>query len=183
MSTLAKRILLGIAVLSVLLFSAFQFMKMQTKKISPESTVTYAQGSTSISVTYSRPYKKGRAIFGNLVPFGQVWRTGANEATLVTTSKNLIIGGKSLPAGKYTLWTIPESDVWTIIFNNKQYSWGVDFKTRPSREPEADVLQVKVPVQKVSPIVDQFTISFQNPPESALVLTWDDVKIVVPFTE
>ena len=94
-----------------------------------------------------------------------------------------MIGGKSLPAGKYTLWTIPESDVWTIIFNNKQYSWGVDFKTRPSREPEADVLQVKVPVQKVSPIVDQFTISFQNPPESALVLVWDDVKIVVPFTE
>ncbi len=182
MSTLAKRLLIGLVVLIALLFGAYQFMKMQTKKISPEQTVSYVNGATNVTVVYSRPYKKGRAIFGNLVPYGQVWRTGANEATTFTTNKNLTIDGKTLPAGNYTLWTIPESDTWTVIFNKKNYSWGVDFKQKPQHDATADVIRIKVPIQKVSPIVEQFTIGFQNPPEFALTLIWDDIKVLVPMS-
>ena len=88
--------------------------------------VTYTQGDLQLDVFYCSPSKKGRKIFGELVPYGEVWRTGANEATTFTTNKDLIIDGKKLVTGNlYSIWTIPEEDSWTIIFNNKMYNWGV----------------------------------------------------------
>jgi hypothetical protein len=172
-----------VGILAVVLFVAFQFLQSQTKKASPEDTVTYVNGATNLSVFYCRPSKKGREIFGKLVPFGQVWRTGANEATTFTTNKDLTIGGKALPAGKYTLWTIPEKDQWAVIFNKKEYAWGVNFDTKASREPEADVLQIQVPVEVLSVPVEQFTISFDKQTQLALVLAWDNVKVSVPINE
>ncbi len=174
-----RRIVIIAAIVVGLLYLAFQFMKTQTKKHSPEDTVEYVQGDLSLSVTYSRPYKKGRVIFGELVPYGEVWRTGANEATTFTTSKDLTIDGKTLPAGDYTLWTIPNQDSWNVIFNNKQYGWGVNFSAEASRDPEADVVNVQVPVEKMSNVTEQFTIAFEDGEALKMTLAWDEVKVAV----
>ncbi len=97
-----------------------------TKAYSPEETVTYEENSLDLEVFYNRPYKKDRVIFGGLVPYGQVWRTGANEATTFSTNEDLLIDGSTLEAGKYTLWTIPMENSWKVIFNSKMYPWGIN---------------------------------------------------------
>ena len=170
-----------VAVLVVGLSGAYQFMKFQTKKASPEVTVVYSKDGNELSVFYCSPSKKGREVFGTLVPYGKVWRTGANEATTFTSNKDLQIDGKSLPAGKYTLWTIPAKEEWTIIWNSNEYDWGVDMSGQALREPEADVLQVKVPVQNAASTVEQFTISFEEKDPLALVFAWDKTKVSVPL--
>lgn len=166
--------------LAIILFVAFKFMQSNTKKASPEQTVALKQGDKDVTVRYSRPSKKGRPIFGSLVPYGKVWRTGANEATTFTTKNELVIGGKLLPAGEYTLWTIPERDQWTVIFNGQQYGWGISFGGEASREAEADVLKVEVPTEVLGVPVEQFTISF-NQSIPAMELAWDQTKVVVPI--
>jgi hypothetical protein len=181
MKKILKWVLITFASLAVVLFIAFQIMRTQTKKHSPEATVELSEGDLQLSVFYNRPYKKGREIFGGLVPYGEVWRTGANEATTFTTNKDLMIDGQILPAGKYTLWTIPGPDQWTVIFNGKQYSWGVNFNGKPSREPEADVLEVQVPVQTLEQPVEQFTISFEEGENLSLALEWDRTRVAVPL--
>lgn len=169
-----------VAVLAVLLFVAFKFLQYNTKKNSPEATVEYKKDGIELSVFYCRPSKKGRDIFGGLLPYGKIWRTGANEATTFTTNQALSIGGKTLPAGTYTLWTIPGPSEWTVIFNSKMYGWGVNFNSEASREPEADVLQVTVPVETLTESTEMFTISFSEPTPS-LVLAWDKTKVSVPL--
>ena len=160
---------------------ALNFACSQNPPASPHTTVD----GKDVKISYGQPSKKGRVIFGaegsqSLEKYGKVWRTGANEATTFTTNKDLTIEGKTLPAGKYTLWTIPREDKWTVIFNNKMYDWGVSFGGDASREESADVLQVDVPVNISSIPVEKFEISFdENQP--ALVLEWDITKVVVPF--
>jgi len=171
-------IVLGLIILA---FVGFQVLKSQTKKYSPEDTVSIQQNDLEISVYYNRPYKKDRVIFGELVPYGEVWRTGANEATTFTNTSDIQIMGKALPAGTYTLWTIPEADQWTVIFNKKQYGWGLGIDGKASREPDADQLQVKVPVQALSEPVEQFTISLEQEP-LLMILEWDKTKIEVPLS-
>jgi hypothetical protein len=167
--------------LIVLLFGVFKYMQFQTKKASPEATVEYKKDGKELSVFYCRPSKKDREIFGGLVPFGKVWRTGANEATTFSTNKDLQIDGKTLAAGKYTLWTIPDKNEWTIIWNKKQYGWGVDFNSVPTREADQDALQVKVPVETVSSPTELFTIAFEEGDSLNLVLAWDKTKVSVPL--
>ena len=174
------RVGIVLAVLLVGLFAAFKVMQSQTKKHSPEDTVTYTSGDLTLSVFYNRPYKKGRDIFGALVPYGEVWRTGANEATIFSTKTDLSIGGHTLPAGKYTLWTVPGPEQWTVIFNEKEYGWGVSFGGKASRDPAADVLEVKAPVQRLQEPVEQFTISFAQGEAPALQLMWDLTRVSVP---
>lgn len=169
-----------VGVLAVVLFGAYKYLQANTKKASPEATAEYKKDGTEISVFYCRPSKKGRVIFGGLEPYGKVWRTGANEATTFTTNKDLNIGGKTLPAGKYTLWTIPNKEKWTIIFNSKMYGWGVSFGGVASREASADVLQVDVPVEALPSVQEQFLISFDEA-VPAMVLAWDMTKVSVPL--
>jgi Protein of unknown function (DUF2911) len=175
-----KKVLIGLGILAVLLFVGYKYLQATTKKASPEATVEFKKDGADVSVFYCRPSKKGREIFGSLVPYGKVWRTGANEATTFTTAKDLTVNGKNLPAGKYTLWTIPEKDQWTVIFNNKQYGWGVSFGGEASREVAADVLQVQVPVEALPTSQEQFTISFDEA-APAMVLAWDKTKVSVPL--
>lgn len=170
-----------LAVLIVGLFIAFKVLQANTKKHSPEDTVTYNRGDLELSVYYNRPSKKGREIFGGLVPYGEVWRTGANEATTFETNRDLGIDGKTLPAGKYTLWTIPGPDQWSVIFNSKMYGWGVSFGGVASRDPIADVVQVEVPVQKLDKVVERFTMAFDEQDGLALTLSWDQTKVAVPI--
>lgn len=174
-----KKFLIVVASLVVLGFAGYQYIIYSTKQHSPEDIVQYKKGSYDLEVFYNRPYKKGRVIFGSLEPYGRVWRTGANEATTFETKTDLTIGGSSLKAGKYTLWTIPEQKSWKVMFNSKQYDWGVG-RNGASREAEYDVLTVDVPVKITSNIIEQFTIAFEeeqgNP---VLTLSWDQTKILV----
>jgi len=162
--------------------AGFYILKSNTKKLSPEDTVVYQQDSLEIEVFYNRPYKKGRVIFGDVVAYNEVWRTGANEATTFKTNKDLSIEGSKLNAGKYTLWTIPHETSWVIIFNEKMYNWGVNFSDgKASRVEKFDVLKVEVPISKNLKTVEQFTIYFDEQFGNVnMFLAWDD--IVVPLS-
>lgn len=181
MNKILKWTAIIVVVLITGMFGAYYFMMVQTKKASPEATAEYSKNGKELSVFYCQPSKKGRKIFGSLVPYGNVWRTGANEATTFTTSTGLEIDGKTLPAGKYTLWTIPDEKEWTIIWNSKQYGWGVDFDSQALREPEADALQVKVPVQNTDTPAEMFSISFEENESLAMAFSWDQTKVSVPI--
>lgn len=176
------KILKWVAIVAVVLFAAFQVMQYQTKKASPETSVEIKKDGLEIEVEYSQPSKKGREIFGKLVPYSEVWRTGANESTTFDTNQDLKIGGTVLPKGKYTLWTIPMADQWTVIFNKGDYGWGVDFGSKSSRDPKLDVAQIQVPVQALAESVEKFTISLDaaNAPAS-MSLSWDKTKVTVPL--
>ncbi len=176
---IVKWILIIVGILAVIGYFGFDYMKSQTKKHSPEDKVTYTSGNFSASVEYCRPYKKGREIFGNLVPFNEVWRTGANEATKFTINKLIDFGGVKVQPGTYTLWTIPQETQWTIILSSKVYDWGVTWGAKAAREPEYDVAQVNVAVQDLEEEVEQFTIEFIY--NVNLTLSWDKTKVMVPI--
>ena len=117
------------------------------------------------------------------MPFGKVWRTGANEATLFETNKDILIDGKNLRAGKYTLWTIPEEETWTIIFNTEVGQWGINSDGEANRTPDKDALQVVVHSVKQEREFEQFTISFEKTAEEAeMVFIWDKTLVAVPIT-
>jgi hypothetical protein len=111
----------------------------QNGKPSPAQTATGKAGNATITLTYGSPSVKGRTVWGELVPYGKVWRTGANDATTFETSSDIKVEGQPLPKGKYALFTIPEKDMWTIIFNKNPKQWG-----SYSYKQEEDVLRVKV---------------------------------------
>ncbi|MEL6845353.1 MAG: DUF2911 domain-containing protein [Bacteroidota bacterium] len=186
MSTTVKRILIGIGAF-VLLFAGYvSYQFMTTKNHSPEKKIAFTSGDWEVSVFYNRPYKKERVIFGELVPYGEVWRTGANEATTFTTNQDLLVEGQPLKAGTYTLWTIPQQDAWTVIFNEKSYDWGVkmeDFKPVASREADGDVLQVIVPVTALTESLEQFTITLEGESSPTMVLAWDQTQIEVAIAK
>ncbi len=173
-----KKILIGLAVLAVILFVGFQILSSQTKKASPEVTQSYSVGTAKVDVFYCSPSKKGREIFGGLLPYGQVWRTGANEPTTFETDKNIKVGDKSLPAGKYSIWTIPQKDSWTVIFNKEVPDWGVSWGGVASRNEKEDVANVVVPVEKLGASQEKLSLDANN---NALNISWDMTKVSVPI--
>jgi hypothetical protein len=129
-------------------------------------------------VVYSRPQKGGRVIFGGLVEYNKVWRLGANEATEIEFFKEVKIGGKKIPKGRYTLYALPDSTQWTLILNKDTDIWGA-FKY----DEKKDVVRVNVPVQKSMEIVDPFTMMFEKTATGAnLIAAWDDERIILPIT-
>ncbi|MCH4552936.1 MULTISPECIES: DUF2911 domain-containing protein [Aestuariibaculum] len=185
MNTFLKRVLIlfSVIALGLLLYTVF-VENIFAKRLSPKDTVEFKLNDLKLEVFYNRPYKKGREIFGALVPYNQVWRTGANEATTFETNTALHVDGFSLPAGKYTLWTVPKDTIWTVIFNSKQYSWGVNSEMKPMWDPNYDVVNIDVPVKNIDSVVEQFTIAFDNSTDNLfLTMAWDDVKIQVPLKE
>lgn len=143
---------------------------------SPKAVLQQRIGLTDITIDYSRPSGKGRKIFGELVPYNQVWRTGANRITLISFSTDVTIQGQRLPAGKYGLLSIPRPDRWTIIFNSDTTLWGAD-----GYEPSKDVLRVDVSPADFEGHVETFTISVDDIRESGATLTisWEGVKVPV----
>jgi len=175
---------IGILVIVVLLVGGLYFRLKQTKSFSPEDHVVFHQDDLSITVFYNRPYKKGREIFGKLVPYGKVWRTGANEATTFETNKDLKIEGNILKAGKYSLWTIPGEENWTVIFNSEHGQWGINSDGQANRNPEKDVLKIDVLAVKQERVFEQFTIAFEKTGEEVeMVLIWDTTLVAIPFTD
>lgn len=157
----------------------FQHIKAETKKASPEATAVFTDDGFKIEVNYCRPYKKEREIFGKLVPYGEVWRTGANEATKITFNKKVIIEGEEIPAGTYTLWTIPEKSQWTVIINSDVVDWGVGWDGEANRDPENDVAKFNVPVYDLEESVEQFTIDFEY--KVNMTMAWDQTKVSIPI--
>jgi hypothetical protein len=129
-----------------------------------------------ITVTYGRPYKKGREIFGKLEPYGKVYRVGADEATTITFDKDGTFGGKAIKAGTYTLFAIPNEKNWTVILNSQLGQWGA-FKY--DQYKDKDVLQVTVPVKMLSTPVEQLTIAEAG---NDLTITWDKTEVAVPMS-
>jgi hypothetical protein len=115
-----------------------------------------ADGKT-ITVDYSSPRAKGRKIFGGLVPYGEVWRAGANEATTFVTTAELMVGGSHVPAGSYTLFAIPNQDKWTLIISKKTGEWGIPYPGK-----EQDLARVDMKVTKLASAVENFTIAFDK---------------------
>ena len=183
MNTFLKRILIVLTViaLGLLLYSTF-VENIFTSRLSPKDSVEFKLNDLKLKVSYNRPSKKGREIFGALVPFNKVWRTGANEATTFKTNKPLYIRGFEVPEGEYTIWTVPGDSIWQIMFNTKKYPWGVDEEMRPMWDPNYDLLEIDVPVEKIDSVVEQFTISFDNSTDKLnMTLAWDQTKIAVPL--
>lgn len=131
-----------------------------------------------IKVTYARPSANGRAIFGDVVKFGEVWRVGANENTEIKFYKDVTIGGKKVPAGYYSLFAIPEKDKWTIIINKELDLWG-----GYAYDESKDVVRVSVPVKSVSDVIEALSIAFTTEGNIAnLVIGWDKTTAELPIT-
>ena len=184
------KVLKWIVIIVAVLLLSFYFIGMpylrnQTKKHSPQVTHTYKKEGFDLSVTYSSPFKKGRVIFGELVPYNRTWRTGANEPTTFTTGSDIHIADKELAQGKYSLWTVPNPENWAVIFNEKVPDWGVTLSSKgqeTTREPEYDVVQVAVPVQSLPQSEESFTIDFNSEDgQLYLNLYWDTTKVKVPI--
>ncbi|HKZ36346.1 MAG TPA: DUF2911 domain-containing protein [Chryseolinea sp.] len=174
---------IAVAVLILLGFVAKFLVKKHDKSFSPEEEVAFNSQDLTIRVFYNRPYKKGREIFGALVPYDKVWRTGANEATTFQTNKDLLIEGKTLKKGKYSLWTIPNQETWKVIFNSEYGQWGIGADGEANRNPAKDVLSVDVHAVQQAREFEQFTISFEEVGADAeMVLIWDKTLVAVPFS-
>ncbi|WP_420593084.1 DUF2911 domain-containing protein [Robiginitalea biformata] len=171
------------ALLLLFYFLGMPYLREQTKKHSPERTAQYEAAGITLKVNYSSPSKKGRTIFGELVPYDEVWRTGANEPTTFTTSGDIYVGGKPLPAGTYSLWTIPGREAWTIILNEEVPDWGVTLLSggdKTTRDPEHDVVQVAVPALGLPSPVEDFTIEFDVISQDVFMrLAWDQTEVLV----
>ncbi|AXT63292.1 DUF2911 domain-containing protein [Aquimarina sp. AD10] len=182
MSKLLKRTIIVLISLLVIGVSTVYILRQNTKKHSPEQTITHIANDATFTIFYNRPYKKGREIFGKLIPFGEIWRTGANEATTFTTNKDIMVDGTILKAGTYTLWTIPNLKSWKVIFNSKTYNWGVNMDGTVKRDDQFDVLTIEVPTQPLLNEIEQFSIYFENANDfTILYLAWDRTAVAVPI--
>ncbi|MBX2966382.1 MAG: DUF2911 domain-containing protein [Cyclobacteriaceae bacterium] len=166
-------------ILFVLLASAGVAEAQQAVKPRPSPTaiVTVRYKDTYLKLTYSQPHKRGREVFGKLVPFNEVWRTGANEATEFTITKDAYIGGNLVPAGTYSLFTIPTPEKWTIIINKENGLWG-----SYNYNPKLDLVRFDIPVTENTVAYEAFTITLDHRNNVAdLLLVWDKTKIVIPI--
>jgi len=145
--------------------------------LSPRDTVNVANaGGASLWVDYGRPGKRGRVIFGNVVPFGEVWRTGANAATQFKADKALDFGGTVVPAGFYTLWTIPSANGWKLVINSETGQWGTAHKA------EKDLYTIDMKVSTLPQVAERFTIGVEpNAQGGTLNLDWDTTRASVVF--
>ena len=180
-----RKVLLIMAALICTLTVAAQMGGDKSKRPSPpgQASVTLADGKT-ITIDYSRPNvndpktHQPRTIFGGLVPYGKEWRTGANEATTFVTTTDLMVGDKHVPAGNYTLYTIPNQQQWTLIINKQTGQWGTVY------DEKQDLVRIPMKVGKTSAPVEQFTISLDKTGAKAatLKLEWADTQASVDIT-
>lgn len=144
--------------------------------MSPRDTLRATVGAANVEIQYSRPLKRGRVIFGNVVPWNQVWRTGANAATQLTTSADLMIGNTALPAGKYTLWSLPTPTGAKLIINSQTGQWGTEY------DMSKDFARVDLTQAMLTKPVDEFTFALvPNGNAGVLKFSWDDREYSVPI--
>ncbi|HRF19896.1 MAG TPA: DUF2911 domain-containing protein, partial [Chitinophagaceae bacterium] len=171
-----KKILFtAIAALSLVISDA----QLRTPAPSPSQTIKQDFGLSSVELSYSRPAMKGRKIFGDLVPFGKVWRTGANNATTLTFGEEVTIGGTKVPAGKYGLLTIPDKKSWTIIISKQ-----TDVTSPAAYKQDQDVVRVEAKTMEMNSTMESFTIQFADvkPTSCELHIMWDKTAVALPIT-
>lgn len=146
--------------------------------LSPRDTASATIGDARLTIDYGRPAKRGRTVFGGIVPWNQVWRTGANAATGFTTTRDLVVGGVDVPAGSYTLFTLPSPDGWKLIVNRQTGQWGTDY------DASRDLARIDMRTTTVAEPAERFTIAIdpQGSAGGVLRLTWDTTQAYVPFT-
>jgi Protein of unknown function (DUF2911) len=171
----------ALCTLLALTFTAWCFAQQdKSKRPSPPASAEckFSDGK-SVKVDYSSPRAKGRKIFGGVVPYGEVWRTGANEATTFVPNTNITIDGKDIPAGNYTMFTIPNQDKWTLIISKKTGEWGIPYPGESD-----DLARLDMSVSKTSAPVDNFTISFHEMGNGChMYVDWENTRATVELTE
>jgi hypothetical protein len=157
-------------------WAAYELAHGPAGAMSPPDTVRAVVGAANLEIAYSRPLKRGRAIFGNVVPWNQVWRTGANAATQLTTSADLVFGTTVLPAGKYTLWSLPAPTGAKLIINSQTGQWGTEY------DASKDVARLDLTQTSLSAPVDEFTFAIvPQGTNGVLKFSWDDREYSIPF--
>jgi hypothetical protein len=167
------------AALALAAFStSFAQAELVLPRISPKSSLTQTIGLTDFTLTYSRPGVKGRAIWGGLVPYDKPWRTGANEATSLTVTDPITFGGQKLPAGTYSLYTLPTANEWTVVLNSEKHLVGsVDYKS------DKDVLKIQVRPTQTADHAEWLQFGFENltPNSGELTMRWEKLRVAVPI--
>lgn len=177
-----KKTLLIVLILIVVALAGFWGVRKYTKSFSPEAIAETTTNGVKIKVTYGQPSKKGRMIFGReqdnaLLPYGKVWRTGANEATVIEFENDVVMGGKKVKAGRYSLFSVPGQSSWKIILNSETGQWGTEYNDG------RNVMNVEVPIRIRPTVQEMFHIYFEEMPNGVtMVLSWDQTEALVPFT-
>lgn len=157
--------------------AAIGLLANQRQRASPHETVNATVDGAKISVTYGRPYVKGRKIVGGLVPYNQVWRTGADEATTLVTDKALMFGNTHVGPGTFTLYTLPGENEWKLIVNKQTGQWGTEY------DEKQDVGRIPMTATKTSAPVEQLTLEVADTPAGGeLRLSWENTRATAPFT-
>jgi len=149
----------------------------KSKRPSPPATATGKVAGATVTINYSSPSVKGRKIWGDLVPYDKVWRAGANEATLFETDKDITVGGKKLPKGKYSLYAVPGEKEWTWIFNSQTGQWGIKMDGSTTEDPAKDVIKVTAKPEKTG-ATEKLTYDVTD---KGFDLKWETVKVSVPI--
>ena len=164
----------------ILLLPAFLESNAQeplTPRESPLEMVTMKFENSYIKITYCRPSVNGREIFGNLVPYGEVWRTGANEATEITFTDDVLVSDQPVEAGTYSIYTIPDKNSWTFILNKDLGMWGAF-----SYNEDHDILRIQAKAETTMSAYEPFTIEFDQKglPSTNILLMWEDTRVTIP---
>jgi DUF2911 family protein len=176
-------------VAAVALIGALPSIAQQRPRVSPHETITADIDGSSVKIVYGRPYSKHpktgetRKIWGTVVPYGKVWRAGADEATLLTTSESIVIGGTTLPAGTYSLFMYPvEEGASKLIINKRTGQWGVPYNEK--NEATNELARVDLKKEKLEKTLDQYTMALEKNPSGGGVikLMWEETQFSVPFT-
>jgi hypothetical protein len=175
---MSLRPVLSRGALAVALLSAATIVGAQQAPASPRDSVKATVAGATVSVNYGRPSMRGREIFGKLVPWGQVWRTGANAATAFTTSAPIKFGNTTVPAGNYTLYSMPSQDgKWMLIINKQTGQWGTEYKQ------DMDLARIPLTVSKAAAPVEKFEITVKASGNGGeLALHWADTKAAAMFS-
>jgi len=177
-----KLLLIPVAVFAIATLASAQMDMGQdkSKRPSPPASANckFSDGKM-VKIDYSSPRAKGRKIFGGVVPNGEVWRTGANEAATFVADTNVTVGGKAVPAGNYTLFTVPKADAWMLVISKKTGEWGTDYPGE-----KEDLARVPMSVSKTSSPVENFTIAFdQAGGKCTLRMEWENTRAKLEITE
>ena len=151
---------------------------IHAQQASPAATAAGTINGANVTIKYHSPRVKGRQIYGtDLVPYGgKVWRAGANEATIIETDKDLMVGGKKLPAGKYSIYAIANPDSWVIIFNSQTGQWGINRDQSTTEDPAKDVIRVTVTPKKSAMMNENLLYTINN---NGFILSWENLDIPV----
>jgi len=163
-------------VLALLVTSVAFAQKPAKPMASPRDSVSGTIKEATITINYGSPSVRGRKIWGGLVPYDKIWRTGANPATTFQTSKDIKVKGKTLPAGKYSLFTIPGENKWKVIFNSQTGQWGIKNDGSANDNPAKDVLTVTVKPRKSKEFNERLTFKITS---KSFVLLWENLAVPV----